>query len=165
MRFRLSTDWIVFGMALPAAFAMARGLRNRLAQIERMRDKAIETDNTKLLDLADRMEADARQKYADMSARIAQRQESGKPGVGAPLRKPADDGVPAIDPSFEPIPTEPVLDPIDKDPELEPVLDPIRTELELDPLPDTGEEDPPLDKESNTGELEPLPIDQQSASS
>jgi len=152
MRFRLSTDWIVFGMALPAAFAMARGLRNRLAQIERMRDKAIETDNTKLLDLADRMEADARQKYADMSARIALRPESGKPGVGAPLRKPADDGVPAIDPSFEPIPTEPVLDPIEKEPELE-------------PLPDTGEEVPPVDVEANTGELEPLPIDQQSASS
>ena len=127
------------GMEKPSE-AMARGLRNRLAQIERMRDKAIETDNAKLLDLADRLEQDARQKFTDMSQRIAQRQESGKPGVGAPLPNPADGYVPGTDPTLEPIPTEPQSKPVPTEPESEFVSDDAEEVPALDAEPDASAE-------------------------
>ena len=47
--------------------AAARALQNRLAAIDRLRDRAIETGDTRLLDHANRMEQDARAHYARMS--------------------------------------------------------------------------------------------------
>ncbi len=68
--------------------AIERGFRNRLSQIEKLRDRALETGKLDLLDLADRLELDARRKYAEMTERLAQRQVTGKPGIGPPSRLP-----------------------------------------------------------------------------
>jgi hypothetical protein len=87
--------------------AMTRSLSKRLSQIDKIRDKALETGDLDLLDLADGLELRARRKFDEMILRIDQRQELGKPGVGRPVPLPAVDPVP--DPDLPE--TEPLSDP------------------------------------------------------
>ncbi|HUG69378.1 MAG TPA: hypothetical protein VMM76_16625 [Pirellulaceae bacterium] len=68
--------------------AMERGLRNRLSQIDRMRDLAIETGNLDLLNQADRLELDARRKFSSLTQRIDLREQAGQPGVGPLVQSP-----------------------------------------------------------------------------
>jgi hypothetical protein len=68
--------------------AMERGLRQRLSQIDKIRDRAIDTGDLDLLDVADRLELDARRKVASMIERIDARQQAGLPGVGPVLQSP-----------------------------------------------------------------------------
>ncbi len=87
--------------------AMTRSLSKRLSQIDKIRDKALETGELDLLDLADRLELRARRKFDEMIARMDQRRELSKPGVGSPVLLPVvepvpDPDVPETDPSTEP---------------------------------------------------------------
>jgi hypothetical protein len=76
--------------------AMTRSLSKRLSQIDKIRDKALETGDLDLLELADHLELRARRKFDEMTARMDQRRELGKPGVGPPVLLPAVE--PAPDP-------------------------------------------------------------------
>ena len=102
---------------------MERGLRQRLAQVDRLRDRAIDTGDLDLLDVADRLELDARRKFASLIERIDARQQAGLPGVGPLVQSPRRDNattnerrvarVPSVleqnqEPTFEPEPTSPL---------------------------------------------------------
>jgi hypothetical protein len=100
--------------------AMTRSLSKRLSQIDKIRDKALETGDLDLLELADRLELRARRKFDEMTARMDQRRELGKPGVGPPVLLPAvepdpDPEVPETDSLSDP--TSPPNDevPLDTD--------------------------------------------------
>lgn len=87
--------------------AMTRSLSKRLSQIDKIRDKALETGDLDLLELADHLELRARRKFDEMTARMDQRRELGKPGVGPPVLLPAvepapDPDVPETDPPGDP---------------------------------------------------------------
>jgi len=71
--------------------AMTRALGKRLSQIDKIRDKALEAGDLGLLELADELELRARRKFDDSVARMDQRRELGKPGVGPPVLLPTDD--------------------------------------------------------------------------
>ncbi len=103
--------------------AMTRALSKRLSQIDKIRDKALETGNFDLLDLADRLELRARRKFDEMMARIDQRRELGKPGVGPPVLLPVVELAPEPDVSE--------TDPSDTDPPSEPTSLP-ESEVPLD---------------------------------
>lgn len=69
--------------------AMERNLNKRLSQIDKIRDRALETGDLDLLDFADRLELDARRKFDAMVQRLATREQVGRPGVGPRVEIPA----------------------------------------------------------------------------
>lgn len=90
------------------ATAALRVLRNRLAAIDRMRDRAIETGNLRLLELADTLAEKARLQHIRMT------------GIDP---NPTPDPVPT-DPPVPPPTDPPVLPPVDPDPLPDPLLPP-----------------------------------------
>jgi hypothetical protein len=91
--------------------AMTRSLSKRLSQIDKIRDKALETGDLDLLELADGLELRARRKFDEMIVRIDQRQELGKPGVGPPVLLPAVEPDPEPDVPETDLPSDPTSPP------------------------------------------------------
>lgn len=71
--------------------ALERGLNQRLSQIEKLRDRAIDSGDLDLLDVAERLELDARRRVASLMERIEVRQQAGLPGVGPLVQSPRRD--------------------------------------------------------------------------
>jgi hypothetical protein len=108
---------------------MTRSLSKRLSQIDKIRDKALESGDLGMLEMADRLELQARRKFEEMTARMDQRQAQGKPGVGPPVRLA----------------------------EVEPTPDPTHPPGDLLEDPTTALDPPTSDAPSTDGAAEPLP--------
>ena len=138
-----------------------RILAHRLAQIDKMRDRALAEGNDHLLDVADQLEATARAQYfarVGVEAPIGDDPAPTDPPVDdgtQPLDPPVDDGTQPTDPPVDDG-TEPTEPPVDDG--TQPIDPPADEPVVIDPIVD-GEVggETTIDGETNTPDSETAP--------